>query len=179
MLSAAPLSLPAAALDDAKNYLRVVGSDEDALLARLMRSAAELAERFTGRALIAREFSQTLRVTPAWTRLGIAPVRAIAEVEAMAADGTTSPLPLGAYAVDIDAQGEGWVRVPLPGSAKRVRVTFEAGLASEWQGLPEALRQGAVRLAAHLYTHRDDAAGAGPPAAVTALWRPWRRTRLR
>jgi hypothetical protein len=35
-----------------------------------------------------------------------------------------------------------------------------------------------VRLTAHLYTHRSLDGGAGPPAAVTALWRPWRRLGL-
>jgi hypothetical protein len=36
-----------------------------------------------------------------------------------------------------------------------------------------------LRLAAHFYTYRTDAgAQAEPPAAVAALWRPWRRLRL-
>jgi uncharacterized phiE125 gp8 family phage protein len=52
-------------------------------------------------------------------------------------------------------------------------------MATDPNGLPEALRHGIVRLAAHLYSHRDEAEQAGPPAAVTALWRPWRRLRLR
>jgi len=43
--------------------------------------------------------------------------------------------------------------------------------------LPEPLRQGIVRLAAHLYTVRGEAE-APPPACVAALWRPWRRLRL-
>jgi hypothetical protein len=33
--------------------------------------------------------------------------------------------------------------------------------------------QGVVLLAAHLFEHRGD--GATPPAAVAALWRPYRR----
>lgn len=49
MLSAAPMILAAAAIEEAKAYVRIVGSDEDALIGRLMRSAAELAERFTRR----------------------------------------------------------------------------------------------------------------------------------
>jgi uncharacterized phiE125 gp8 family phage protein len=58
------------------------------------------------------------------------------------------------------------------------RVAVEAGLAEDWNGVPEPLRQGIVRLTAHLYAHRDAAGDAGPPAAVAALWRPWRRMRL-
>jgi hypothetical protein len=43
--------------------------------------------------------------------------------------------------------------------------------------VPEPLRQGIVRLAAHLYAARGEVE-AVPPAAVAALWRPWRRVRL-
>ena len=178
MLSAEPLTLMDAAADDAKAYLRIHGSDEDALVGRLMRASAELAERFTGQALLARGFVQQLPASTAWRRLAIGPVQAIVGVEAVAADGQATALSTSAYAVDIDASGEGWVRLTASGEERQIRVRFEAGLALEWSGLPEPLRQGAVRLAAHLYTHRDDADGAGPPAAVTALWRPYRRPRL-
>jgi uncharacterized phiE125 gp8 family phage protein len=55
-------------------------------------------------------------------------------------------------------------------------VTFTAGLASDWDSLPITLRQGVVALAAHLFTDRE---GAVPvPAAVTALWRPFRHVAL-
>lgn len=162
-----------------KAYLRIATSDEDALLAGLLRSAAELCEAFTGRALIERAVEEKLPATAAWTRLGAAPVRAIEGLEAVGEDGTLEALPVGDYAIDIDAAGEGWVRLLTPGSAKSVRVSYRAGLAADRNGVPEPLRHGIVRLAAHLYTHRDNANGGGPPAAVTALWRPWRRLRLK
>lgn len=41
----------------------------------------------------------------------------------------------------------------------------------------EPLRQGIVRLVAHMHLHRDG--DQSPPAAVAALWRPWRRMRLK
>jgi len=178
MLSGAPIVLPQAAVEEAKAYLRIVGPDEDALVERLMRSAAELCEQFTGQVLIARGFTQLLPASSAWARLGAAPVRTISGVEALPGEGAAMPLIASAYGIDIDANGDGWVRVTDAGAARRVRVVFEAGLASQWSGVPEALRQGTVRLAAHLYTHRDGAEDKGPPAAVTALWRPWRRMRL-
>lgn len=178
MLSAAPIVLPQAAVDEAKAYLRIVGGDEDALAGRLMRSALELCEGFTGQAVLARGFSETLPASGVWTRLGATPVRAILGVEALPAEGAAYALGAGAFAVDIDAAGDGWVRIVSPGDAKRVRVSFEAGLAAEWADVADALRHGVVRLAAHFYTHRDGAVDAGPPAAVSALWRPWRRMRL-
>ena len=65
------------------------------------------------------------------------------------------------------------------GGAKRLRVSYRAGMAADPNGVPEALRHGIVRLAAHIICDAAGPGDAGPPAAVTALWRPWRRLRLR
>ena len=52
-------------------------------------------------------------------------------------------------------------------------------LAEDWAEVPQAIRHGAIRLAAHLYRQRDsESGGTTPPAAVAALWRPWRKLRL-
>ena len=57
--------------------------------------------------------------------------------------------------------------------------TGEPVLTSEWSALPQGLRHGVIRLAAHLYRERDDPSGAAiPPAGVAALWQPWRQMRL-
>lgn len=174
----APLPVPLAEL---KSFLRIAVSDEDALLAGLVRGAADMCEAFTGRALVERAVEEVLAAATQWTRLGAAPVRAVLGVDTLAGDGAATPLAAAAYAVDIDAAGDGWVRLLAGGAAKRIRVSYLAGTASDPNGLPEALRHGIVRLAAHRYIHRDAAepGGAGPPAAVSALWRPWRRLRLK
>ena len=93
-----------------------------------------------------------------------------------------TPLEATAFAIDIDRGGDGWVRLTAPGELRRIRVGYEAGVAGAWADLPAALRHGILRLAAHLYTHRAGEGGRGtdePPAAVAALWRPFRRLRLR
>lgn len=163
----------AVALDEVKAFLRVATSDEDALIAGFVRSASMACEAFTGLALVSREIRET--VTPgAWRRLGATPVQAIVEVTAVADDNAETPLAADSYQIDIDAAGDGWVRVP--NGERRARVRYTAGLAADWNGLPEPLRQGIVRLAAHLYAVRSEADA--PPACVAALWRPWRRIRL-
>lgn len=178
MIGGDPLVPGVAALNAAKVYLRVEGTDEDAMLERLIGSAAELCERFVRQALLARAFSETLTLSGTWARLGMAPVQTISGVEGVKSDGSTFAFSADAYAIDIDAHGDGWVRVTRPEDAVRMRVAYQAGLAADWASLPEALRQGMIRLTAHLFTHRDAATDAGPPAAVTALWRPWQRIRL-
>ena len=165
----------AEAVAEAKAYLRVEGAHEDALLERLAGSAAALCEAFVGQWLIVREGAEMVPARTGWQRLRAVPVGAILGVDGVAGDGSTTALAAPDYEIDIDAAGGGWVRIMAPGGVRRARVRFEAGMAGEWSGLPEPLRQGIVRLTAHLYMHRSLEDGAGPPAAVTALWRPWRR----
>jgi uncharacterized phiE125 gp8 family phage protein len=166
------------ALAEVKAFLRIGSGDEDALLAGLVRAAADTCEAFTGRALLIRGVEEMLPASRAWTRLGTAPVVAIEAVALVGADGAATPLAAPDYAIDIDAAGDGWIRLLLGIEPKRVRVSYHAGMAAHANGLPEALRHGIIRLAAHFYTHRDKPDAGGPPAAVTALWRPWRRLRL-
>jgi uncharacterized phiE125 gp8 family phage protein len=173
------LDLGADALGEAKAYLRVIGADEDGMLAGLLGAAGAHCEAFTGKVLLARGFAETAAASGSWRRLARGPVLAITGIEGVRADGIAVALPSDAYAIDIDARGDGWFRMSGASGGTRVRVSFQAGLAANWLGLPEPLRHGVVRLAAHFYAHRDDAAGGAPPAAVTALWRPWRRLGLK
>ena len=136
-----------------------------------------MCEQFTGRVLLSRSFSEMLPGSGEWQRLSLTPVRSIDTVEAIAEDGTASPLPSGTYAVDIDSAGDGWVRV-MPGlSVGKLKVSGTAGMAVDGNGIPEPMRQGIVRLTAQLFNSRDGGGG-DPPAAVTALWRPYRRMRF-
>ena len=184
MIEGDALVLPPAALAEAKGLLRAGDAGEDEAIAAMLQSAAELCERFTGQVLIVRGFRQTLRGAAdwrrrhGWQRLARTPVRAIGTVETLAPDGTAETPAPGHYAVDIDANGDGWIR-SADAAGPQLRVAFEAGMAADWEAVPAPLRQGILRLAAHLYTFRTDAgAQAEPPAAVTALWRPWRRPHL-
>lgn len=159
-----------------KNYLRVETGLEDALVARLGEAALAMAEQFVGQALIARAVQQVLPAVPGWQRLAVAPVRAIADVAGIAADGSRTVLPVIGYAIDIDATGAGWVRLADTGGARLVQVTATAGLSAAWARLPQPLSQGVVMLAAYLFSERATTAPA--PAEITALWRPFRRISL-
>lgn len=94
----------------------------------------------------------------------------------LASDGTATALAAGSYSTDITGDGDGWVRVSQPRSETRLELDIVAGIAADWPSLPDSLRQGIVRLAAHLFTERESSDP--PPTIVTALWRPWRRIRL-
>jgi uncharacterized phiE125 gp8 family phage protein len=127
--------------------------------------------------VIARGFEADLPANGAWERLPVAPVRSIVQVERVDSSGTTSPLASESYAVDVDSAGDGWVRVIDANGASRIRVAGTAGIADDENGVPEPIRHGVLRLVAHMFTARDGEGGK-PPAAVTALWRPYRRMRM-
>ena len=170
------LTLPVVTMSEAQAYVRIETGEEEALLAGLIRTASALCEAFLGQVVIAREFTADLPATGKWERLGPGPVQSVTLVETVDAAGLAMPVPSTGYAIDIDAAGDGWVRV-VGADASRVRVTGSAGMALHENGVPEPIRQGVLRLVAHLFAARDGDGGE-PPAAVTALWRPYRRMRL-
>ncbi len=159
-------------LAECKAQLRLDRDDEDASLAGFIRTAMALCEAFTGQWLIERDGQQRLHGSGGWQRITAQPVVAIVAIETD--DG---PLAGDAYETDVDASGNGWVRLSGCDGGQPV-VQFRAGLGADWNAIPEPLRQGIVRLVVHLFTHRDAADAGPPPAAVTAMWRPWRRMRL-
>lgn len=167
----------AAAVAEARGFLRLEGAAEEVLLARLAASAIALAEAFTGTLLVVRTVEDVLPAgTSAWQLLAATPVTTINGVTGLPAEGAPFVLPPDAYAVDVDGDARGWVRVIAPGAAGRVAVSYTAGLAADWAALPPPLAQGVALLVAHLFNDRDG--GRTPPAAVAALWRPYRRMRL-
>lgn len=174
----APADPGAAALAELKDWLGIHTSAEDGLLARLLLAALDACEGFTGTMPLAQTCADTVPVCERWQRLSARPVSAITQVSGLPAEGSAFALAVDAYAIDIDADGTGMVRVIRPGSAGRAEVRYLAGLASAWENLPGGLRHGCVRLAAHLYRSRDNGESNAVPAAVAALWRPWRRMQL-
>lgn len=178
MYSIDPVPVAPEAVDALKTYLRIESDEEDALLAGLLTAAIRHGEGFTGQIFLRRSMTDRIPVSPDWQRLRATPVQVIASVTGLPAEGPGFALAPPAYAIDIDRDGDGWVRVPNPGAAGRIDVTFTAGIATDWEDLAETLRHAVLRLAAHLHAVRDDPNDPGPPAIVAALWRPWRRMRL-
>lgn len=166
------------ALAELKDWLGITTAGDDAQLTALLSAAFELCEDFTGVMPLQQLCEEIIPACPEWMRIAVRPVQAILAVEGLPADGARFALPIEAYAIELDADGGGHVHVRNPGSAGRIAVRFSAGLAPDWAGLPAALRHGVLRLAAHQYRSRESDLPAVPPAAVAALWRPWRRLRL-
>ena len=158
---------------------------QDPLLERLLRTASGAVERRTGKVLLERSFLWTLN---AWRghakeELPVAPVSAITELRIVDADGAVSVISPMAYGLEPDAhrpvlsaRSLGLPTLPVGGLAE---VAFDAGLASDWDGLPDDLAHAVFLLAAQYHETRHAAGGGVPmPDGVEALIAPWRPMRL-
>lgn len=174
-----PASLAPSALAELKEWLGITTAGDDAALGALLRSGLEMCEDFTATMPLVQACEELLPASTEWQQLATRPVQAITALQGVPAEGARFALPTANYAIELDADGAGRVRVMNPGAAGRIAVRFTAGLASDWISLPDALRHGVLRFAAYQYrTREDNGASGSPPAAVAALWRPWRRLRL-
>ncbi|MEQ1687013.1 MAG: hypothetical protein ABL874_00385 [Sphingopyxis sp.] len=171
----------AATMAEARAFLRMGAGVDDAVLAGLLRSTTALCEQTIGTALVSREVRETLPITGAWQRLSLFPVTAITSLEGIPAEGALFAFAVTDYAIDIDSNGAGWVKIARQGAAGRVRITYRAGLAASAGEVPDSLRQGIIMAAAQLHRLRDGDSenGGAVPVEARALWQPYRRMRLK
>ncbi|WP_338424746.1 head-tail connector protein [Sphingopyxis kveilinensis] len=164
-------------LNEARGWLRLGATVDDAVVAGLVRAATNICEAFIGQWLIVRAAEERLPIGAGTLRLNARPVVGIDGVALIAPDGGEMPLGDGEYRVTVSRDGSTRITVERAGDAERLRVAYRAGVADGANGIPEAIRQGIVRMTQHLHDARDGA-GAAPPAAIAALWQPWRRLTL-
>lgn len=173
-----PADVSGAALGELKQWLGITRDAEDGQLIALLRTSLELCEAFTGQMPLESTCEERITGSGNWVELAARPVKAIVGLVELASDGTRTAIPATSFAIDITADATGRVRLVAPVTGGIVVVRFVAGIAANWPTLPDALRHGIIRLAAHHYLTRDAGDRAGPPASVAALWRPWNRMRL-
>ena len=164
-------------LNEARGWLRLGAPVDDAVVAGLIRAATNICEAFIGQWLIVRAVEERLPMAAGTVRLTARPVVGIDGVALIAADGGETPLEGGDYRMMVGRDGNTRITVDGAGDAERLRIAYRAGIAEGANGIPEAIRQGIVRMTQHLHDARDGT-GAAPPAAIAALWQPWRRLTL-
>lgn len=164
-------------LNEARGWLRLGTTADDAVIAQLIRAATSLCEAFVGQWLIVRAGEEVAALREGAARLRARPVTAVDGVTLILPDGGESPLGEADYRVTIARGGTAHVAVHDARSARQARIAYRAGMAPNANGIPEAIRQGIVRMVQHLHDAREGTEGA-PPAAVAALWQPWRRRTL-
>ncbi|MBJ7442454.1 MAG: hypothetical protein JHD35_26025 [Sphingopyxis sp.] len=160
-------------LSEARGWLRMGAAVDDAAVGQLLRAATSVCEAFIGRWLVRRSGTETLPLNDGAVRLTVRPVVVVETVTVLAADGGETVVESGDYRLSVAPDGSGRLTINAPAAAERVRVSYRAGIAENGVGVPEAIRQGIVRMTQHLYDARDGADPA-PPAVIAALWQPWR-----
>jgi len=163
-------------LNEARGWLRMGATIDDAVVAGLVRAATNICEAFIGQWLIERAAEETVPLSGGAATLSPRPVIALDGVTLLLPE-TAEILPAERYHLTVARDGTGRVAIVDPGQAERVRITCRAGIAADANGVPEAIRQGIVRMTQHLHDARDDD-DVAPPAMIAALWKPWRRLTL-
>ena len=168
----------AAALAELKQWLAITTPHDDALLANLLTAAHSMCQRFTGIYPLQTTVVETLRASSEWRELSARPVMMVRGVVAQDVYGTPRILDSGDFALDPVPGGAMRFRLTRACTEPRVEIKYDAGVAADWTQLDDGLRHGIIRYAADQYRKRDNAEEERPPAAVSALWRPWREVRL-
>jgi len=173
-----PADLNGEALDDLKRWLAISRASEDSLLVDLLGTSLALCEAFTGQAPIEQTVEERTPVTAGEYALTTRSIRALVSVELVEQDGNRLPIAESDYTFEVDAYDTACFRLHAALEGRCIAIAVRAGIASDWAALPDALKQGAIRLAAYHYRDRDNPRATPPPASITALWRPWRSLRI-
>lgn len=178
-----PASEPVS-LAEAKLFLRIDHTSEDALITTLIGAAREAVEAGCGRALITRRVRENLDI---WRRdavngalLSLGPVTNIVAVRLLADNGSQSVIDPERYRLEGGRDRPRLVFPPgLPAtlrSAGGIEVEYDAGFDDVAADLPLALRLATLQIVAALYEARQG--GGGVPEAARALMRPFAPARL-
>lgn len=145
---------------EAKDHLRVVTDDEDALVASLVKAARQLVERVTNRALVTQTWVLKADCFPTWFEMPLPPLASVVEITYVDPDGATQTLSSSVYEVDTTSE-PGRVRLAYDqdwpstrAHPQSVSVEFMCGF-GDAEGVPETLRQAIRLLVGHFYENRE------------------------
>ena len=158
---------------------------QDSILETCIRSAVAAIEGRTGKALIERQFLQSVTCwrTSDWHAIPIAPVSSIVSVSVLDRAGAPTLIDPGQYGLIKDfalprlAATTVLPNIPSGGSAE---IVFQAGFGPAWSDMPDDLIQAVFILAAEFYESRTGGVKnpGGLPKAVDALIDRYRPVRL-
>lgn len=186
-LAIAPPAIEPVSLAEAKDFLRLLASDEDELLGTLITAARLMVEAASGRMLIDQSWRLVLDRWPIGgdLRLPLSPVGNIVAARVYDAAGgaqvvTASSLALveGTDPPVITISGA----VPVPGRDRAaIEIDVVAGFGPTRDLVPAPLRQAVLRLACRWFEHRGDVVSRDAthlPVEIAALVAPYRRLKL-
>ena len=159
---------------------------EDALLELYLRNATAVVEARTAKALIARSY---LLKVASWNRSGhlrmpIGPVTAIERFE-LIRPGSVITLTAGEWELEPGTSrqrltGPGGIALRCLPHGALAEIAFTAGFGSNWNDVPDDLRQAVLLTATHFYENRagDAAVDGGLPFGVAQILERYQPVRL-
>lgn len=157
-----PAAIRALDLDEVKAHLRIVGTDEDSHLERLMLAAEQWCEAETGRALCTQTWKFRLDCFPCGEIVvPHPPLQSITAIQYVDTAGATQTLAAPDYQVDIYteparvASGYGLSWPATREVYNAVTVTAVCGYLNA-AAVPQKLKQAMLLVLAHLYEHREE-----------------------
>ena len=178
-----PAAMEPVNLAEAKVFLQLDSSHDDALVTDLIRAATEAVEQTTGRALITRTLRQTLKNWPdkGVIALAIRPLISISQIQQTNAAGVSVLVDPGDYYVDVNrARVIALPAFPRPSfvhPAEELQIDFVAGYGVDASFVPASFRMSVLLIVRDLYEHRGETGGALPLRAQ-ALLAPFTDVRL-
>ena len=184
-LLAGPAEEPVS-LAEARAFLRVDDTAEDALITTLIGAARLHVEGVTGRALLAQSWRVVLDAWPLddQVKLPVTPFMAVTEITAYDASGAGHEVPLAQFLSEPDRLllPRTVAGMPVLRERQGIEVDYVAGFGAEPGDVPADIRQALLGLVAHWFEHRDAVIVAGSGAVVPSgfdrLVSQYKRVRL-
>lgn len=184
LIDLGPIAAEPVSVAEAKAWCRIERSDEDGLLAGLVKAARETIEADTRLMLVQRSFRLSVDPVPAdgWIQVILHPLVAVTTVTAFNAEGTPTSFGPGEAVIE-RALGIEAIRVSRrvrDAAANGAEIEFSAGFAAP--DVPENLKLALKRIVSASYELRaavplEQQPGIVPPLA-RALIAPFRQVRL-
>ena len=169
----APASEPLT-LTEAKNYLKVSGSDDDTLITNLITTVRQAAEKFMKISLISQSWKISYdQYAPSVIRLPMGRAQSITSVTAVARDASTTAINSSTYYLSAGNQNLVFEATVV---SHRVDIIYVAGYGASASDVPYAIRQGMLAHVAAIYDGR--AGGSAIPAQAKALYAPYQIVRI-
>ena len=149
-------------LTEAKLHLRVDGTDDDALITSLLKSAREWCELYQSRAYIEQSITAKLDCFADTIVMPMTPLISVTSIKYIDTNGIQQTLAASYYNVDTTSE-PGKITLAYNMSWPTIRdqhhaieIIYKAGYGDEVGDVPEKIKAAIKLLLGHLYEHRED-----------------------
>lgn len=171
-LLAAPVGEPLS-LSEAKSFLRIDHTADDATITRAIVAARQAAEEYLRLLLLPQTYSFEVTGLCHVLPLPVGPAQTIQDIYAYDAEGNATEVNAANYRLSLD--GHSVIFASIHAAASYL-IEFEAGMASDAASVPALIKQGMLHHIAVLMEQR--AASAPMPVQSLQCYQPYRRARL-